>query len=167
MIEIRQLRPDDDLRDLLPLSRALFAEYARHDPFFAIDTLRDEDITAFFAGTLNTDDGATYVALDGAAIVGYMAAFIREQASMYVIKRVGSIAGLMVRPEYRRQGIASRLLAAVHAWMRARGVEYVTLYTSVNNQAALGFYQRHGMRPLQTVLVGRLEPPAPEAGQEE
>jgi ribosomal protein S18 acetylase RimI-like enzyme len=44
--------------------------------------------------------------------------------------------------------------------MRAQGIVYVTLYTSIHNQAALAFYQRHGMRPLQTVLLGRLDAPA-------
>lgn len=166
MIDIGRLQPEDDLRDLLPLSRAFFAEYARHDPFFAIDALSDADISAFFGRTLHTEDGAAYVAHDAGAPVGFMVAFIREQGSMYAIKRVGNIAGLMVHPDYRRRGIASRLLAAVHAWLRAQGVAYVTLYTSVNNQAALSFYQRHGMRPLQTVLLGRVDAP-PDSTHEE
>jgi ribosomal protein S18 acetylase RimI-like enzyme len=62
----------------------------------------------------------------------------------------------MVQRAYRRQGIASRLLAESHRWLQARGIEHVTLYTAVANQAALSFYARHGMVPLQTVLVAHI-----------
>lgn len=45
MATIRELRPEDDLGDLIALSRAFFEEYeVHHTEFFKIDQLRDSDI---------------------------------------------------------------------------------------------------------------------------
>jgi hypothetical protein len=93
MIAIRPLTPQDDLRDLIALSRAFFAEYAEHHSFFAVDMLQDEDITGFFARTLNSDTGVTFLALADGKIVGYLAAFVREQAGFSASSRWGPLPG--------------------------------------------------------------------------
>lgn len=61
----------------------------------------------------------------------------------------------MVHPEYRRRGIAGTLLDAATAFLRERGVAYYTVYTAVANEAAIRCYERHGMAPLYTTLLGR------------
>jgi hypothetical protein len=50
MVDVRRLQ-HDDLGDLIPLSRAFFAEYAGyHWDFFRLAMLNDEDIVAYFSG---------------------------------------------------------------------------------------------------------------------
>jgi ribosomal protein S18 acetylase RimI-like enzyme len=154
MVIIRPLAPNDDLGDLVALSRAFFSDYEAHHPLFCIGELRDADIIAFFRRSLEDEDGCTWVAEADGHIVGYLTASVREQARFYRIDRVGAISGLMVAEGYRRKGIAGRLHAAALALFRERGVAYYTVYTATANTGALAFYARQGMTPLLTTLVG-------------
>ena len=158
MTIIRPLARADDMGELIALSREFFAEYeAYHPEFFRVGDLRDDDIVAFFVRSLDSEDGRTFVALVNGRTVGYVTVAIRLQAPFYQVGRVGAISGLMVHPAYRRQGLASQLLAEAVAFFGHRGVKYYTVYTAVANQAAIRFYEQHGLCPLQTVLIGEIE----------
>jgi ribosomal protein S18 acetylase RimI-like enzyme len=155
MNEIRPLRPNDALDDLIALSRAFFAEYESHHPdFFAIDALQDNDIAGYFNRWLDDAAGKTFVAVSDVHIVGYITVYVQEQPSYWQVKRIGHISGLMVAPAYRRQGIAARLLDEARSFFRQMGVVYFTVYTAVANQPALQFYEQSDMVPLYTTLLG-------------
>jgi ribosomal protein S18 acetylase RimI-like enzyme len=62
----------------------------------------------------------------------------------------------MVQPEYRRQGLARRLLACAQGFFAAQGVRYYTVYTAAANRAALDFYAQSGMTPLYTTMIGEI-----------
>ena len=72
------------------------------------------------------------------------------------VRRIGHISGLMVQQEVRRQGIAGRLLEEAVAFFRDQGVRYYTVYTAVEKKEAIAFYERHGMEPLYTHLIGEV-----------
>jgi ribosomal protein S18 acetylase RimI-like enzyme len=157
MAEIRALTEDDKLDDLLSLSRAFFAEYeAHHADFFKIDQLDDADIVHYFSRWLDDEDGETFVALVEDRIVGYITVYVRPQPSYWRIKQVGEISGLMVHQAYRRQGIAEQLLAQARAFFSKKGVCYFAVYTSVENRSALAFYERSGLQPLYTTMLGEV-----------
>ena len=155
MATIRKLRPQDDLLDLLALSRAFLNEYAAHHTvFFQIDELQDGDIVSYFSRSLETDEGATFVAVVNDRMVGYITVFVRPQARFYRVKQVGAISGLMVHRDHRRAGIARQLLDAARVFFQERGVQYFTVYTAVANRAAVRFYEKHGLAPLHVTLIG-------------
>lgn len=161
MITIRPLRPDDNFGDLIALSRVFFNEYeAYHEEFFKIDELEDEDVTAYFTSFCNQVSRQAYIAIAEDQIVGYITVYVKEQPDYWRIKKIGEISGLMVRHEYRQQGIGERLLAEAKAYFQARGVNYYSVYTSVENQAGLEFYRKNGLKPLLITMLG-------EAGNEE
>jgi ribosomal-protein-alanine N-acetyltransferase len=58
---------------------------------------------------------------------------------------------LAVRPAYRRQGIASRLLAWHEEAALAAGIEAIELELRASNHAARRFYQRQGFVELAVV----------------
>jgi ribosomal protein S18 acetylase RimI-like enzyme len=152
---IRQLEREDDLADLISLSRAFFAEYeTHHDEFFDIDQLEDAHISDYFARTIDSASDATFVAMVDQRMVGYITVHVRPQAPFYRIKEVGAISGLMVQREHRRSGIGRRLLAQARAFFKEQGVRYFTVYTAVANDSAISFYKASGLLPLQTTLVG-------------
>ena len=155
MTEIRSLRKDDNLNDLISLSREFFEEYeSHHENFFKIDRLSDSDIVNYFSQWIDDEDGETFIALTGGRIVGYITVYVRTQPIYWKIKKVGDISGLMVQKAYRRRGIARQLLAKARAFFEKKAVRYFTVYTAIGNRGALEFYERSGLLPLYTTMMG-------------
>jgi ribosomal-protein-alanine N-acetyltransferase len=63
----------------------------------------------------------------------------------------GHIITLDVLEEYRRQGIASLLLAAAEKEAAARGGKRMVLETATTNKAAIALWRKHGYRQLVTI----------------
>jgi len=159
MIMIRPLQKDDDLKDLIALSREFFKEYeSHHSDFFEIDKLLDRDVIDYFSRWLADDDGETFIALDGDKIVGYITVYAHDQASYWQVRRVGHISGLMVHRPYRQQGIASQLLAKAKEFLIEKEVWHITVFTAVENQVGINFYQQNGLVPLYTTFLGTIDP---------
>jgi len=155
MIQIRALRLEDDLRDLIDLSRDFFQEnQGHHDDFFKIGQLNESSIVDHFSRWLDDENGDTFIALAGNRIVGYITVYVREQAAYWSVKKVGDISGLMVHKDYRRRGIASQLLAQARDFFAQHAVRYFTVYTAVENKAAIAFYKHSGLVPLYATMVG-------------
>ncbi len=159
MIHIRALQREDDLHDLIALSRDFFQEYATyHEDFFEIDHLDDRDIIDYFSHWLNDEHGKTFIALEENRIVGYITVYVREQAPFWKIKKIGDISGLMVHKDYRRRGIAGQLLAHARAFFAQHAVRYFTLFTAVENKTGIAFYEREGLVHLHTTMLGVSDP---------
>jgi ribosomal protein S18 acetylase RimI-like enzyme len=154
MTTIRRLRLGDDLRDLIALSQEFFEEYAAHHEFFQVDELKDEEVLGFFSRSLNTEEGATFVAELAGRMVAYITVFVRPQPTFWRVKQVGAISGLMVHREHRRQGIAGRLLGEAVAFFQQKGVRFYTAYTAAANQPAIAFYGANSMVPLTLTMMG-------------
>ena len=60
---------------------------------------------------------------------------------------------LYVKPEHRRRGVASRLMAAAEAFARGEGAREMRLGVLHGNRDARGFYARQGFREYTHVLT--------------
>lgn len=70
--------------------------------------------------------------------------------------RRGMIYHLAVADAYRRQGLASQLMAEVEARLRHKGCRKVYLLVKQGNDPALAFYERQGWAGMPTVqLLGK------------
>jgi ribosomal protein S18 acetylase RimI-like enzyme len=58
----------------------------------------------------------------------------------------GHLRGMAVLPEWRRLGVAGRLLATIESYLSARGCRRITLDTTLPLQAATKFYEKNGYR---------------------
>jgi len=58
----------------------------------------------------------------------------------------GHLRGMAVLPEWRRLGVAGRLLATIESYLSARGCRRITLDTALPLQAATKFYEKNGYR---------------------
>lgn len=89
-----------------------------------------------FAGLLDRSDADLFVAAARGRVVGYAVCWaVLDQAEL------GNIA---VAAPYRRRGVATRLLTAVLARQRERGVREVFLEVRASNRAAQRLYERFG-----------------------
>lgn len=86
---------------------------------------------------LENECAATLVAqgADG-TVLGY--------AGLLVVLDEGYITNVAVRPEYRRQGIASELLEVFRRFGEGNHMAFLTLEVRASNTAARALYQKHG-----------------------
>lgn len=95
----------------------------------------------------------------GGPLAGYAMVRIGSGwAQLAMPEPVAELESLSVAPEHRGQGLGTRLLAAVHGDLRARGVEVMSLAVLAGNAAAERLYARHGMVPVLTHMAGRVPP---------
>ncbi len=65
-------------------------------------------------------------------------------AGLLVVLDEGYITNVAVRPEYRRQGIASELLKVFRRFGEGNHMAFLTLEVRASNTAARALYQKHG-----------------------
>jgi aminoglycoside 6'-N-acetyltransferase I len=76
------------------------------------------EIASFFAGTLAEPTAVLMAENNAGMIVGFAELAIRDDVAGLEGKRVGYVEGLYVRPEFRRQGVATKLLRVSRSWAR-------------------------------------------------
>lgn len=103
----------------------------------------------YFLGLPSAD---CLVAIEDAHIAGFI--LTEENAPL------AHIITLDVAEKFRRQGVASALLAESEKNLARRGVRHVLLETATTNDAAVAFWQKHGYRieaTLKRYYLGRLD----------
>ncbi len=99
---------------------------------------------AYFGGKQGGGTAQLFMAYDGDEAVGCAIVSVLEHYRRYVFGTENSyVNAVYVRPEYRRRGIASRLMQLVVAWSRERGCKSVRLRSSDEGRSlykSLGFH---------------------------
>ena len=124
-----------DKAELGPVGEAyaIVAEY-----YEAVEVMVREDAAEFRAKYFGPGAGI-WLARDGEAVVGCIALRpLEEMAGCGEVKR------LYVKPEYRGQGIAERLLEVLEAYAREWGYGAIYLDSKDDLKTAIRFYARHG-----------------------
>jgi ribosomal protein S18 acetylase RimI-like enzyme len=159
LVAIRPLAVHE-LGRLEPLWVALHEHHVRLSPRLAGMPARRADESwalrrAKYIRWANDSDAFALVAEAEGRVVGY--AFV-TLASGYSSwnggERLAQLETLSVAPASRGQGAGERLLAAVRERLNAAGIERVALTALCANERAHRFYERHGFRPAEIVLVG-------------
>ncbi|MEI8210473.1 MAG: GNAT family N-acetyltransferase [Methylococcales bacterium] len=70
---------------------------------------------------------------------------------------VGIVEDLIISKAYRKQGIASGLLAAVFNWSERQGLKRLQLLADQNNSDALDFYKKQGWQTTQLICLRAAE----------
>ena len=121
------------------------------DPRFEISPAANYVMTRWIEDALGSERSAVFVAEEApGAVEGYAHGMIQEYPPIVPRTVYGYVSELAVHR--RRQGIGSRLLEAVHAWFREKGITYVEVNVSVKNTLAGSFWRKHGY----TEMIERL-----------
>ena len=138
-----------DLPDLVELLGLLFDQEAEFRP----DPAKQESALKLIFS--DPSRARIYVGRDGRRVVAM--ASLLFTVSTAEGGKAAWFEDLVVRPEYRRQGIGAKLLGYVIAQARAEGVLRITLLTDMQNERAQALYHRLGfvgspMRPMRLKL---------------
>ena len=104
---------------------------------------------AFFGGKQATGNGQLFLAYDGEGPIGCVVATIPDEYRRACFGiRHAHVNAVYVKPAFRRQGIARRLMQLVIAWARERDCSRVRLRTSEDGRflyESLGFREGREM----------------------
>ncbi len=154
-IEIRPVRPgDEDGLRLLRLEALQSGPEVSEDDY---KTAAAQPPSYWEAQVHNYQGGggqALFVAEQGGELIAKVGI---SRSSILNIPPSGFIWGLYVRPGWRRQGIATRLLDECRRWALVQGLEALRLTVTANNTPALRLYARHGFH-----LAGPASEPNPD-----
>jgi ribosomal-protein-alanine N-acetyltransferase len=84
--------------------------------------------------------------LDACYLVARMGRLLVGYGGMLVILDEAHIMTLAVRDDYRRQGIATRLLLNLISEAEAKGGRFLTLEVRKSNEAAINLYKKFGFQ---------------------
>ncbi|WP_239141415.1 GNAT family N-acetyltransferase [Actinoplanes campanulatus] len=133
----------------------------------ALAELRDigPDGIAAFTGWMAThaETHLPFVAEIDGYVVGCAWLFVAQRVpgSQAMDRRFGDVQSVMVREEFRRQGIGAALMAAILAEARDRGLLHVTVHSG---RRAVDFYRCNGFTHHRQILIWESTPPDARMG---
>ena len=113
---------------------------------------------ASYASWFAADSAVLHVAeADDGTLAGYaMVRLSGGWSQLATPEAMAELESLSVAAAHRGRGLGTLLLAAVHADLRERGIEVMTLAVFAGNDAAARLYARQGMQPILTHMIGRV-----------
>jgi len=171
---VRGLRPFNPLFDLQPTTELIEIAFGEALDPLSRETLREMRSLGWLLGPLfwlsntmslplaETYDG--FVWMEEGRIVGNVTVHRR-----YSEKKGWFISNLAVHPDYRRRGIARRLVSAGVQMARQRGASRISLEVRAENSAARALYAKLGFAEVDSVSTMKLDhavPPSRVAAEE-
>lgn len=143
-----------DLESLTPLFQELDALHVELMP----ETFRHfEGPTrpiALLEERVTSTDKAIFVAIHETRTIGFID--IQKSSNppypMFIEKNFALVDNLFVLSEFRGTGVAHSLFERAKHWASEHGLSSLQLKVYNNNQAAIRFYQREGLVPLNTTF---------------
>ena len=121
---------------------------------------RREQILKGMRTALSSEDHAVFVCTSDGVYAGYVDASLRRDYVPGVTAfPVGYVEGIYVRPAYRRQGVASKLIVLGESWAAGKGCQQLASDTWLWNTLGQEFHTRIGFHETErdVFYVRRIE----------
>ena len=122
----------------------------QHETYWPLRWKLRDDIsdryTRWISGNLEKPDWLFAVACSGQRVIGGVAVGIMAEIPIYIYDRYAFIHDLAVASEYRRQGVATRLVKFATDWAARGSVNQLRLMAAEPNAAARGLFSHLGFR---------------------
>ncbi len=132
-----------DAAVIAPLYEDFFIDLAQNEPRYYRPF---GDCEGYAARTITQDGADIIIACDESGIAGFL--HVHEMATpqlvCFIPKKYAMVADVYVRPEYRKQGVASMLLKSAGDWARNRSLSYMELRVLEGNAKAINLYEKEG-----------------------
>ena len=117
---------------------------------------RESDVTELqeeFRRVISGKGQRVYLCLEGDEPVGFIYVALRhEYVEGASSSPVGYVEGLYVRPEYRRRGIAHRLIEEATRWARKKGAKQLASDVEIENELSLDFHRAVGFNEANRIV---------------
>jgi len=135
-----------EIDPILSLWGELAAYHARLDPAFTPSTEWRSTYAGYLAALVGRGDARVLVARAEERLVGFGVGRITLLPPFFADRRRGFIQDVFTHPDYRRRGIALRLVETLLDWLREEQVGMVELTVATNNAEAIRLWERLGFQ---------------------
>jgi len=145
----------------IPYIGKLWLEFIRfHQDIDPIFTLCDDALSGFekemVRRLMKSPDGLVLVALDKERAVGYSLSEIKGPSKGLKRDNYGYVHHIAVTANYRRRGIAEKMLDEIMKWLQSKNLERVELDITTRNQVAYSFWEKHGFVDYMRTLYRKI-----------
>lgn len=146
----------DDLPSICALSQSLFEHERQFTDEFDMDWSHGKAGKAFFTRRLKSPSSFILLAEDGNKTIGYVLVKL-EKFSWRSVNPIADINNLSVHPNYREQGIGTKLVE--HAKLKAKniGAKRMSVHALRKNERALKFYRTKGFTDFYIELLMNID----------
>lgn len=133
----------DDLDELLEFEQKLIAHERPHD----LTIKQSGHITYYdLPEIIKSENSEVFVAEINGEMVGTGYGIIEDNKSKYIEPKHGYIGFIVVKDEYRRQGIADKILKHLFKYFKENGVYEAMLRVYDTNEGAFRLYEKLGFQ---------------------
>jgi ribosomal protein S18 acetylase RimI-like enzyme len=132
----------EEIDSILTLWGDMATYHARLDPAFTPATGWRSSYAGYLATLVGRSDARVLVARSGDRLVGVGVGRITLLPPFFADRRRGFIQDVYTHADYRRRGIARRLVEALLDWLREQQVSTVELTVATNNPEAIRLWER-------------------------
>tara|TARA_Y100000310_G_C20701281_1_gene830128 strand:- start:4192 stop:4659 length:468 start_codon:yes stop_codon:yes gene_type:complete len=142
----------DDLETILDFNQRLFdREVGMFDPTLDDTWTQSEEGRDYFTKRIQ-EDGCAFVAEVNGQVVGYLVGALLEPSPYRTIPKMAELENMYVLPNFRSQGVGTRLYNDFKAWAKEQGAGRLKVVASAGNQPGINFYQDHGFEAIDVTL---------------
>lgn len=140
MIVLKKVETKEEADMCYELSKLLIVSDRRFDS----NIKEDFQIFNFYEKYYHDENYFLMLALDEKKPIGFISAYLKEEAGKTVIDNTGMISGLYIKAEYRGRGIATKLLEQAYHWCREKNIKKVDINVYNQNENAKKLYTKEG-----------------------
>jgi ribosomal protein S18 acetylase RimI-like enzyme len=146
-----------DIPRLVQLWNELMDHHAEIDQYFQKSDVGPANFERFVSNMLLLDDSRVLVAMDDGSVVGYCIGQLMTRPPVFKREVHGFITDMTVTSSCRRQGVGTRLLAAMMEWFDTKHIDRVELNVVPGNAAGVSFWRKQGFGDYMHVLYRERE----------
>jgi ribosomal protein S18 acetylase RimI-like enzyme len=131
-----------DIDQLLRLEQELIAYERKFDKTFKLGKVSYYNIESL----ITDNNSQLVVAVDEEKIVGTGYGVIRDSESFVKSDHHAYLGFMIVKPEYRRNGVNRAVIDALISWSKSKGISEVRLEVYEQNEATISAYENYGFK---------------------
>lgn len=105
------------------------------------------------AKNLRQSNTVFIIAKENGKVIGFAGAEIKKNESDIKARKQGHLFSVYVRPQFRRRGVAEKMLNEIMKWFKEKKIDYLTLERWDHNKIAASLYRKLGYRDRLVSMV--------------
>lgn len=149
MIKISQAKKQD-MKQAVELVRRLPEIYNQRDPFYRLEKNYSRKHVPYLKKLFQK--GVYFLAKDNDQIAGVLIATVQKRIPIFDVKKGGIIKDIFIHPDYRRQGLATKLLREAQRYFKKKKIKFIELQVKSDNCPALKAYEKFGFEEYKKMM---------------